>query len=413
MAKKRYAGEFETHYSAFKGHDLSQIEDIPTTVRRKLMDLGIQDAEQLVAVASVNGTDRALAEALEVSPAEFQKHLARAQKALPRQLAALVAEAQEPNLNMGALEPTPEIIAEMEGAMITMPLELAAVVSLPASVNHAKKMPAVRHQGARGTCVAHALTSVHEFYRSESGTPQDYSEQFLYNEIKLMDGAPSACGTWQVKGAQVLSGIGQCRESVWAYNPNLPCNNNGTKPANAAADAAGYKLQSIILNPKDVNAIKSALAGGSVVGFSIPVWNSWYSSAETRRSGRITMRIGNENTAGGHAMCLIGYQDDANSPGGGFFILRNSWGTSWGNECPYGAGNGTIPYKYISDDNWEAVTTGPPPKPKPKPIEPTDWWRRWRWPWFSTEGEGTGEEASQERRTIIIDTGGKYDIIIR
>lgn len=37
----------------------------------------------------------------------------------------------------------------------------------------------------------------------------------------------------------------------------------------------------------------------------------------------------------------MGYQDDASSPGGGYFLVRNSWGTSWGYQCPYGAGYGT------------------------------------------------------------------------
>ena len=60
-------------------------------------------------------------------------------------------------------------------------------------------------------------------------------------------------------------------------------------------------------------------------------------------------------------MCLIGYQDHADAPGGGFFILRNSWFGMWGMDCPYGSGNGTIPYAYISNENWEAITTAPPP----------------------------------------------------
>ncbi|HEV8503900.1 MAG TPA: C1 family peptidase [Chitinophagaceae bacterium] len=33
---------------------------------------------------------------------------------------------------------------------------------------------------------------------------------------------------------------------------------------------------------------------------------------------------------GGHAVPLIGYIDDATQPGGGVFIVQNSWGTGWG-----------------------------------------------------------------------------------
>ncbi len=33
---------------------------------------------------------------------------------------------------------------------------------------------------------------------------------------------------------------------------------------------------------------------------------------------------------GGHAVPIIGYIDDASQPGGGVFIVQNSWGTGWG-----------------------------------------------------------------------------------
>lgn len=68
------------------------------------------------------------------------------------------------------------------------------------------------------------------------------------------------------------------------------------------------------------------------------------------------MRIGNEPAVGGHAVCLVGYQDTPDSPGGGYFILRNSWHTTWAYESPYGPGYGVIPYQYITNDAWEAFT---------------------------------------------------------
>jgi C1A family cysteine protease len=105
-----------------------------------------------------------------------------------------------------------------------------------------------------------------------------------------------------------------------------------------------------------VLAYKEHMSQQQPVTLSIPVYNSWYQSAETRRSGRITLRVGNEPSVGGHAVLLAGYQDAPSSPGGGYFIVRNSWGLTWGSQCPYGAGYGTIPYQYIINDAWEAVT---------------------------------------------------------
>jgi hypothetical protein len=50
------------------------------------------------------------------------------------------------------------------------------------------------------------------------------------------------------------------------------------------------------------------------------------------------------------------YKDSPQGPGGGYFLVRNSWSTSWAYDSPYGAGNGTIPYQYIEDDAWEAYS---------------------------------------------------------
>lgn len=406
MARKAKTESFETELSAFQGHLLNKIDKIPVAVTSRLADLGIGDAEQLAAAASVSGTRESLLDYLQISDRELESILQSATSAIPQSMQSTV-EVQQAPLSLGGMEPTDEILEEMQMMMTETPVTLD-VAALPTSVNYALQMPAIRNQGGRGTCVAFAMTAVHEFYRIRQGAPKDYSEQFLYHETKLIDGYPGTCGTWQVKAAQVLTNLGECREVIWPYNPSGSCNNNGVRPANARTDAASNKVSTIVLNPKDVGAIKAALSGGALVGVSVPVYNSWYLSAETKRTGRITMRIGNEAHVGGHAMCAVGYQDDANSPGGGFFILRNSWGTGWAYQSPYGAGYGTIPYAYISQLNWEAVTT-PPGKRIIKPI----WdWKQWEikpWPF----GEEEGQEPQAETKTIFIDAGPNVNIVIR
>jgi C1A family cysteine protease len=241
-----------------------------------------------------------------------------------------------------------------------MEAEVAAV-SLPAAMNLISYMPPIRNQRSRGTCVSFTLTALQEYVLRRTGNAQDLSEQHLYYETKLIDGASNDCGTWQAKAVLVLRDRGQCRELVWPYNPNLPCNNHGTSPANARSDALKYRLNTLSVPPRNVQAYKTHIYRRRPVGISFPVYNSWYLSPETRRSGRITMRIGSEPVNGGHAVLLVGYQDRADSPGGGYFIVRNSWGsTDWGYQCPYGAGYGTIPYQYVTNEAWEAFTAQVP-----------------------------------------------------
>ncbi len=49
-----------------------------------------------------------------------------------------------------------------------------------------------------------------------------------------------------------------------------------------------------------------------------------------------------ENSIGGHEMLLVGYKDEDGWAGGGYFLVRNSWGEGWGTE-----GYCKIPYAYI------------------------------------------------------------------
>jgi C1A family cysteine protease len=60
----------------------------------------------------------------------------------------------------------------------------------------------------------------------------------------------------------------------------------------------------------------------------------------------------NEATDDGHAVLCVGYDDSKKR-----FLIRNSWGVTWGMQC-----YGTMHYKYLSDrnlsDDFWTVRTG-------------------------------------------------------
>jgi hypothetical protein len=347
----------EPDVSGFGGHRMAstaQESDLVAAAAApggSLAELWLEDAEQLVAAAAVPGLDTQLQSTLALSDDDYQSMVSLARQLLPAERLSLVSvPTSTTDLHLGALEPAPD----------ATPIVTAVAAGVaPPSVNLIARMPPIRNQASRGTCVAFTMTAMNEFFLRRSDVQEDLSEQHLYAETKLIDGSP-ACGTFQSKAASVLRQRGECRESVWPYNPNPPCNNNGIQPRQARADGANYRLNSHAVPTNDVNAYKAELAEGNPVGLSIPVYASWHASAETRRSGRITMRIGNENRTGGHALLVVGYQDTSESPGGGYFLVRNSWSTNWAYESPYGAGYGTIPYQYITDLAWEAFAADMP-----------------------------------------------------
>jgi papain like protease len=221
----------------------------------------------------------------------------------------------------------------------------------------------IRNQQFRGTCVAHAVVAALEYWLNSSGSYQDMSEQFLYWNCKNNDGAPTQPGTWIRVAAPLVQRDGVCPEAVWPYNPNpIPGNEaQNPVPMGAQRQALPYRVPVVTALPAtSISDYKTALASQRWVPFSIPVYNSWYQSSQVRLTGDITNPIPGETRVGGHAMCIVGCIDQPDRPelGGGRFILRNSWGTGWGQTSPYGSGYGTIPYIYIQRFGMEAYTLG-------------------------------------------------------
>jgi hypothetical protein len=97
-----------------------------------------------------------------------------------------------------------------------------------------------------------------------------------------------------------------------------------------------------VINSTDpVADAKTAIAYNKPVMMGFNVYdNSSYQYFEglSTRSGKYTYNplnadgtlVSGLKLLGGHAVPLIGYIDDASQPGGGVFIVQNSWGTGWG-----------------------------------------------------------------------------------
>jgi hypothetical protein len=339
-------------FSAFHGRPLAPIKD-DLGIVPKLAEVGIFDVEQFVGLGAISSTTALLAAHLGISQTDLSAALALYKTMLPDELnAELGRPVDDGYFSLGAFLTESPIRYSLKKQPKLSPKKM------PSSVSHIAQMFPIQDQGVRGTCVAFGASALHEFFARKSAKPsipQKFSEQFLYQETKLIDGSPN-CGTWlSVAVMQVLNNLGQCPEQFWAYNPNLPCNNNGTEPSNARAFARNFPGRGQMLDPNDVNGLKVSLVNQSVVAFCIPTFNSWYSSSAVKLSGQITMPLANEALGDGHCLCAVGYQDDGQYAGGGYFMVRNSWGTSWASKSPYGAGYGTIPYQYLAQFATEAA----------------------------------------------------------
>lgn len=102
----------------------------------------------------------------------------------------------------------------------------------------------------------------------------------------------------------------------------------------------------------------------SVANFHRNQWPSWtgirsWHRAPANVTGIIPFPPEMELRLGGHAICVVGYNDNQ-----GQFIFKNSWGTGWGNK-----GYGSLPYDYVKAyclEAWGLRGTVSSKRPGPK-----------------------------------------------
>ncbi len=334
---------------------LASIPGLTAAQIKTLADAWILTAQELVALHNTNDALRnRLAAALGLSRTALAQLAAAAEALIPptRDLhsLALAEEAAQAEYGLGALlDEPPEVLEARDLLPEYLPPSGRPV--LRASADLLDQLPPVRNQGGRGTCVAHAVLGVREQLELATGAPRDLnlSEQYVYWWCKANDGIPKVSGTYISVGMRCLANAGAPLEETWPY-VNVEKDDQGQGPPPAAAakgDPAFRTVRTQEFNRADITGIKTCLAEGRAVAFSVPVFDSWYASSATSRWGKITLPLPGEAQNGGHAMTLVGYQDDAQAPGGGFFLVRNSW-QPWSWAGVWREGYGYIPYAYIS-----------------------------------------------------------------
>jgi len=268
----------------------------------------------------------------------------------------------------------------MEGVSDVDASSFATVVDLPDAVEPLTKLkgiPGPYNQGRRNTCVAFSLAAVVQIL---SGDSTDLSEQFLYYLCKEKDGIPGDVGTNPALAVQLLKDEGICTEPVCPYVPD-PNNTQpgGPKPSQVAYDEARRRritgfTQLPAKGTAAVSQIQAQLAQGKPVMIGMPIYEHWTGSTQGTLLGRLRFPLPGERQVGGHAMCVVGYRNDATAPGGGYFIVRNSWGTDWGKDNVDGPGYCHMPYLLVSRQNLvafaaEGVVVEQVKQPTPPPAQ--------------------------------------------
>lgn len=225
-------------------------------------------------------------------------------------------------------------------------------VALPPYVDLTPQMPAVYDQGQLGSCTGNAISAAIAYARERQLHIGDFipSRLFIYwNERDLEGTVDSDAGAEIRDGIKSVVKLGACSENDWPYD----ISQFTVKPSTHCYAAAQTDLVTKYARvDQTLDGLRQCLADGFPVVFGFTVYESFESEA-VAQSGIMPMPGPDESVLGGHAVLMVGYDDDRQT-----FIVRNSWGPNWGR-----AGYFLMPYAYptdgnLADDFWQidAVT---------------------------------------------------------
>lgn len=209
----------------------------------------------------------------------------------------------------------------------------------PASYDLSRWQPPVLDQGEEGSCTAHGGAGLMAFLAIKSGKPYTpLSRQQLYYSTRALEGTVREDSGAQLRDViKALNKTGMAPELLWPYTE--PFTKKPTAKVLAAAAlnrAAEYQRVAV-----SVTRMKDAIVNGFPVLIGITVFDSFESDA-VAASGIVPMPLTTEASLGGHCMYAFGYDDSKRA-----FLVRNSWGESWGIE-----GNCWIPYDYLGSTDY-------------------------------------------------------------
>ena len=282
------------------------------------------------------------------------------------------------------------------------------VFTFPAAADLSGGMLPPFDQGERGTCMANAVVGLAEYYFENRCR---FSRQYFYLCMKQNDGSEERLKKWlrdpagdegykallneyfkkyaghsfsekyicdlatedyrdSFEGAgfenayKTLTGEGLCREELMPYAPvrewNSVCQMPAEDPelraqllAEHRNDALNHRIKdkACILPGRAIGSYKQQLSGSNgrrpmPLVIALQTFKSLFSDF-TRETGWWSCPLENDIPTGGHAMLVTGYRDVPEIPGGGYLIVRNSWGSQWAWNYPGHAGYARIPYAYV------------------------------------------------------------------
>ena len=255
----------------------------------------------------------------------------------------MIAQTKQPQVRTSArygwIPDLPDFRDQLYGALRPAP------GTLPNHIDLRPECSPVEDQGQLGSCTANALVGALEFLELKDKVQRfsNLSRLFVYYNERAIEGSVGTdSGAMLRDGIKTLAKQGVCSETNWPYN----IAGFAKKPPNGCYQEGEKHRILSYARLTTIDEMRATLADGFPFVFGFSVYES-FESAQVAKSGIVNLPEAGERLLGGHAVLAVGYDDVAKR-----CIVRNSWGTGWGQK-----GYFTIPYTYLenrnlSDDFW-------------------------------------------------------------
>jgi hypothetical protein len=230
---------------------------------------------------------------------------------------------------------------------------------LPEAVSLLQYAPPRGDQGQQGSCVAWSSAYAAQTILKAAATHEDpatiaFSPSYLYNQIR-MEGCQ---GSYIQRAMDAMTRNGGVPLSEYPYDQNdcekEPSESEKREGRQNTIHGFTRLTQGNNINQISVRAVKEHLSKDAPVVIGMMVGQSFMQNMMGKELWRPEGMDASQIGMGGHAMCVIGYDD---RKFGGAFQIMNSWSPKWGDN-----GVGWVRYGDFKNYVKEAYGINPLPK---------------------------------------------------
>lgn len=201
-------------------------------------------------------------------------------------------------------------------------------------------MCAVKNQGSVGSCVAHAIAEVVEYFnRLQEGSYVKMSTGYIYGNRTGMD--YDGEGMFTADALKNTVKFGDVRNDLFDVNVEVPqAINMFQEKAFELSPYAQPNRFTSYFQLNSINAIKANLIKNGPVVFVI----KWYTDLKVVK-GVLIHDEANTKVDGHHCMVIYGWDNRG-------WKIQNSWGTSWGQN-----GRAILPFAFKLSEAYGVIDT--------------------------------------------------------